>query len=558
MKQTAFKADGVLMSKEQAHVLVADDIQATTQMLQRVFEFEGYRVTCVHDGLAALEAAQTLMPDLILLDVMMPGLSGFEVLEKLRANPITANIPTIMITAVGEWPSIVQGLSLGADDYVRKPFHPRELLARAESKMRARRIEDTLHRRTQSLEALLRASEALNQVMQIEQLLEIVAYLALDLLRGKLACVYQLTPTGLIQNYCAVSVSEDIHTDSLNHAYIVARVLDNPELSQWNSTDNSLLGESLPHGFMIPLRYTDSDTMSGLMVVGGQLELDDEHLQIAQGIARQANLALRNAELFELKANYAADLEQQVEERTRELKSAQQLLIRAEKLSSIGRLAASIAHEINNPLTPIRINLDDMLEDVQMGNNVDAKTIEMTLESVERISRIVSRLLEFTVKRSSDDIDHQLIDIDHIIQAVVALVSKSFEHQKKEIVLKLGHPPMISGSRDGIEQVFLNLLLNASQAMKEGGRVIVQTSYNEGNVVIKVGDNGHGIPQDLIENIFEPFMTTKEDGSGLGLFVSYGIIQNHNGHIEVESYVNKGTLFTVRLPVADTQRANTK
>ncbi len=546
------------MSKEHAHVLVADDIQATTQMLQRVFEFEGYQVTCVHDGLAALEAAQTLMPDLILLDVMMPGLSGFEVLEKLRANPVTANIPTIMITAVGEWPSIVQGLSLGADDYVRKPFHPRELLARAESKMRSRRLEDTLQRRTQSLEALLRASEALNQVMEIGQLLEIVAYLSLDLLRGKLACVYQLSTDGHIQNYCAVSISEEIDTAHLNHAGIVADALSNPDIDQWDTLNKSLFGEATPHGLVIPLRYTASDTISGLMVVGGQLELDEEHLQIAQGIARQANLAMRNAELFELKANYAADLEHQVEERTRELKSAQQLLIRAEKLSSIGRLAASIAHEINNPLTPIRINLDDMLEDVQMGNNVDAKTIEMTLESVERISRIVSRLLEFTVKRSTDDVDNRLIDIDHIVEAVVALVAKSFEHQKKHIILKLGHPPLIVGSRDGIEQVLLNLLLNAAQAMGEGGKVVVQTDYSDGFVIIKVRDSGHGIPEDLIENIFEPFVTTKEDGSGLGLFVTYGIIQNHHGQIEVDSKVNKGTQFTVKLPVADSQRANNK
>jgi len=547
------------MSKERVpHVLVADDIEATTQMIQGVFELEGYKVTCVHDGLAAIEAVQSLIPDLILLDVMMPGLSGFEVLEKLRSNPITANIPTIMITAIGEWPSIVQGLSLGADDYVRKPFHPRELLARAESKMRSRRLEETLQRRTQSLEALLRASEALNQVMEINQLLEIVAYLSLDLLRGKLACVYQLAPDGSIQNYCAVSVSVDIETSQLDHNRVVMDALSNPEISVWDTSENSILGEFAPHGFMIPLGYTASETVSGLMVVGGQNELDEEHLQLAQGIARQANLAMRNAELFELKATYAADLEHQVEERTRELKSAQQLLIRAEKLSSIGRLAASIAHEINNPLTPIRINLDNMLEDVQMGDSVDAKTIEMTLESVDRIRRIVSRLLEFTVKRSTDNPDNQLIDVDHIVEAVVALVAKSFEHQKKQIVLELGKPPLILGSKDGIEQVLLNLLLNASQAMQEGGKVTVQTSFDNGDVVIKVRDNGHGIPDDLIENIFEPFVTTKEDGSGLGLFVSYGIIQNHHGQIEVESKVNKGTLFTIRLPSADLQRANNK
>lgn len=539
------------MNKNQKpHVLVADDIQATTQMLQRVFEFEGYRVTCVHDGEAALEAARTLLPDLILLDVMMPGLNGFEVLEQLRNTPSTVNIPTIMITASGEWPAIVQGLTLGADDYVRKPFHPRELLARAESKMRSRRLEDTLQRRTQSLEALLRAGEALNQIMDINQLLEIVAYLSLDLLFGKMACVYQLSNAGRIQNYYAIAVSEELNPDALDHQRIVDTALSDPYLVQWIEPEDSLLGEALPCGLVIPFRYTDSDAVGGLMVVGGYVKHDEEHLQIANGIARQANLSLRNAELFELKANYAADLERQVEERTRELKSAQQLLIRAEKLSSIGRLSASIAHEINNPLTPIRINLDNMLEDVQAGIQVDEKTIQMTLESVERIRRIVSRLLEFTGKGGGQQ-DNQLIDVDHIVETVVALVLKSFEHDEKQIMLKLGDPPMIYGAKDGIEQVLLNLMLNASQAVPRGGKVVIQTGQRDGYVIIQVRDNGHGISPEIIENIFEPFMTTKEDGSGLGLFVSYGIIQNHQGELEVESTEGKGSTFTVKLPMAE-------
>src|SRR5690606_21569615 len=124
----------------------------------------------------------------ILLDVQMPGMNGFEVLRALRENPVTAIIPTIIVTAKARQPSdIAHGLNLGADDFVQKPFDPRELLARSKSKIKARKLEEELHRRTQDLEALLRVGEALNQNLVLREVLTLVPYLTLDLLPGKLA-----------------------------------------------------------------------------------------------------------------------------------------------------------------------------------------------------------------------------------------------------------------------------------------------------------------------------------------------------------------------------------
>jgi DNA-binding response OmpR family regulator len=126
-------------------------------MLERIFEREGFQVKSVHDGLAALEVAEQLLPDLILLDIQMPGMNGFDVLRSLRQNERTIMIPTILITAKARQPAdVAHGLNLGADDYVQKPFEPRELVARVQSKIRAHQLEDALHRRTQELEALLR------------------------------------------------------------------------------------------------------------------------------------------------------------------------------------------------------------------------------------------------------------------------------------------------------------------------------------------------------------------------------------------------------------------
>lgn len=540
-------------------VLVADDQPSATLMLQRVFEYEGYQVTSVHDGLSAYDSANTLLPDLILLDVNMPGMSGFEVLRKLRENPATASIPTILITALGEWPDIVQGLTLGADDYVRKPFHPRELLARAESKMRARKLEESLQRRTQDLSALLRASEALNQHLEIDELLDLIVFLLIDLLPGDVAVVYRLNDEGgILASRSAVRAHHENNPpeniweqlNALDQQQIVAQLLAAYQAVLWPDAERPAL--DLPgYGIATMLRYTATEAVQGILMVAGQQPYDAYHLQLLEGIATQANLALRNAELYEIQANYALHLKDMVEERTKELQSTQHMLIRSEKLASVGRLAASIAHEINNPLMPIKLNLDGMLEDVNAGVGVDETAIEKTLESVERIRRVVDKLLEFTGKSPTKQQERRQLDVNRILQNVVDLVRKTFEQEGKTVQLDLTDLPLVYGDKDGLEQVFINLALNACEAMSKGGKLHITSALRDNQLVITFADTGSGIPQDIIERIFEPFVSTKEDGSGLGLFVSYGIIQNHKGLIEVSSTVDQGTTFTIILPLAD-------
>lgn len=521
-------------------------------MLKRLFENEGYEVHCVHDGVKVLEAIEVRHPDLILLDVKMPNMDGFEVLRRLRKAPVTAKIPTIMITASGEWPDIVQGLTLGADDYVRKPFHPKELLARAESKMRARQLEETLERRTQDLEALLRASEALNQNLDFAQLLELVVYLTIDLLPGEVALIYQLSPDQKIVRYHAVTKSDRIRLADIDHQAVLASAFANG-LEYLDRVGRPLLGDALPFGMLTPLQYASDQSVRGLVLVAGRTEYDLFHKQLFDGIGQQSNLALRNAEMFNLQANYAIELERQVEERTRELKSAQRMLIRAEKLSSIGHLSSSLAHEINNPLMPIRMTLDDLRECVEEGYEIELRSIDVALESVERIQRIVRRLLEFTGRGASDKPPiKELLDINQVIENVEALVRKMYQHQRKEIILNLGDVPQIYGDRDSLEQVFMNLALNAAHATRENGWLRITTSAEDTGVVITISDNGCGIEPEWIDKIFDPFVTTKEDGNGLGLFVTYGIIEDHSGQIDVESTVGQGTTFTIRLPLPAT------
>jgi signal transduction histidine kinase len=526
-------------------VLVADDEVHTTLMLERIFEREGYQVQCANDGLTALNLAQKLLPDLILLDIQMPGMNGFDVLRGLREKKITATIPTILITAKAREPSdVAHGLNLGADDYLYKPFDPRELLARAESKMKARQLEEKLQRRTQELQALLRVGEELSQSLAVNDLLELVLYLSMDLLPGNLAAIYQFDENGKVIAH-RIQTSPNGKSATYDTERAIQRFLQMRRSVLWPS--EVPIFPEFKSGMVVPVEH--GDKLLGMLVLATQdTAYDENHLRLFKGIGRQAALTLRNAQLHEIQANYAEHLQEMVIARTSELQSAQQMLIRSEKLASVGHLAASIAHEINNPLQPIRIHLEHMVEDLQNDDPIDRIAIENIQSSIERITRIVSQLLEFTGKRSTES-DIQFLDLRRTLEGVINLNRKLFEQSGIVLNSTLDALPLIYGNKDQLEQVFMNIMLNAQAATQKSGKLDIR-ARTEGNfIVIDFIDTGCGIPPDKINNIFDPFYSTKPNGTGLGLFVSYGIIQNHHGMIEVESKVDVGTTFTIRLPI---------
>lgn len=528
-------------------ILIIDDQDAITEMLRRIFEKEGFHIKVTHNGEDGLREAAKWLPDLILLDVMMPGLNGFDVLQLMQKNQRLSKIPVIMITAKDTPSDLERGFELGAEDYIPKPFDPRELLARVRSKIRAHQLEQALSRRTKDLEALLRVSEALNRHLEASEVLNLVSYLLLDLLPCKLAAIYRLDKQEkLIDKLVIKHPSQDfdfpIHHEAMVRDFLLAR---SPII--W--PDGPVLIDAYDYGMAMPLQQ--GDNIHGFLVITNDEAFDSDHYLLFEGISRQAALALRNAELYEIQRQYAEHLEEMVEERTRELRSAQQLLVRSEKLASLGRMAAGIAHEINNPLQPIRIHLEGMLEDIENQHPIDPTDVLRTLESVERIGRIVQRFLEFTGKGRTNTPHIEQLDIIKVIETVLALNESFFNKENIQVIREFQPLPLIYGNRDHMEQVFLNLMLNAKAALaqKRGGEIRIKAYLEGSEIVINFSDTGQGISTDLIDQIFEPFVTTKEDGTGLGLFITYNVIQNHQGSIEVHSEEDVGTTFTIRLPI---------
>jgi len=231
-----------------------------------------------------------------------------------------------------------------------------------------------------------------------------------------------------------------------------------------------------------------------------------------------------------------------------EYKQMQAQLIQTEKMAALGRLAASLAHEINNPLQALRSGLS-LLRDQRLGEEKRQRYLEVANREVERLITTLEQMLDFS--RPSAE-QRERSDINALLEETLILVSKKLQHSRVTVRRQLASKlPPVRAVTSQIKQVFLNIILNALDAMPDGGELIVTTGWDgdRQTVWIAFTDNGIGIPMEDMPHIFEPFFTRKSKGTGLGLAVSYSIIERHNGHIEVESRVGQGSKFTVFLPI---------
>lgn len=523
--------------KSSGTVLIVDDNTPAAEMLCQIFKMRGYTAIHIDNGEEAIEVTQNILPDIILLDVMMPVMNGYEVMQTLKASKSTADIPIIFVTARDDAADIEEGLGLGADDYVPKPVKPREILARVRTKLEARQLQQNLTKRTTELEALLRFSQELNNQQDVDSLLNIILYLVLDLIPSSMAVIYHMDENRGVKDY-REQRSSGKNQDDVDVEILFNELLAHDCMLVWEN--NKIKGSNFEHGISICLDY--GEQLHGILVILSDKPYNKHESRLFETLARQTTLALRNAEIY-------GHLEDMVEKRTNELRSAEQLLVRSEKLASVGRLAAGIAHEINNPLMPIRMNLEMMQEDIQENVPITERDIKETLNSVNRISRIVERLQEFTRGRGEDSLEMLPLNVSDIIESVLRLSSTFIRHGGIEITTKLDENTKIYGNPDQLEQVFLNIILNAQAAMENGGELKIEMNTTSQTTIISISDTGSGIEPDMIEKIFEPFISSKEKGSGLGLFISHNIIHNHSGQIEVVSEVGKGTTFIITLPI---------
>jgi two-component system NtrC family sensor kinase len=245
---------------------------------------------------------------------------------------------------------------------------------------------------------------------------------------------------------------------------------------------------------------------------------------------------------------WGTTLEKKVSERADEMKKINAQLFRSEKLASLGKLAAGVAHEINNPLTGILTNSSLLLEDMAK-DDPNREDVEVMVKETIRCREIVKRLLDFARQTRPQK---RMASINALIDNIILLVRNQTSFRNILIEKDLAPDiPDILVDPDQVQQVFVNIILNAAEAMTKGGTLTIRSmrSVDGESIIITLADTGHGISEEVRERIFDPFYTTKEHGTGLGLSISYGIIEQHGGTISVDSVMEKGSTFTISLPI---------
>ncbi len=535
-------------------VLIADDDPQMVSLIREVLLLNQWEVLEARSGSETLEVLRRESVnghpvDVLLLDILMPGMSGYEVISHVKSDPTLSNTSILVTTALTSVSDKAMGLGMGADDYLTKPFDPRELLARVQVIMRIRRTEQALRQRNRELAALYEISRTIISSLDLDEVLVATMQGIREILQveaGSLVLVEEETGELVFRKTLSpqqgwitgrtLQPGEGIvgHVVASGRPYLVNDVTNDPLFLP--QVDGGA-GFDVRAVLCVPLIVRDR--VIGAIQLINKLDgaFTEADLDLLQTMAGSVAVAVENAQLYAELADFAHEVER-----------SQAQLVQAEKMAAIGRLAASIAHEINNPLQAIHNSLHLALLD-QLPQERRHQYLVMAQEEVKRLIEIVQRMLDFYRPSKGGVV---LTDINQVVQNVLSIAEKRFQHGHIHVYTRLAEDlPPIPAVPDQLAQVFLNIAINAVEAMPDGGDLRVGTLLSEDGewVLVAFRDSGPGLSPEQIANIFEPFYTTKPSGTGLGLAISYGIVERHGGTIEVSSQAGQGATFIVRLPV---------
>jgi len=538
------------VTEQAATILIIDDDPGMTSLIQQVFTTHKYQTIIANtpgDVLELLDGSKKTEQaiDLILLDLMMPQVDGVEVFKWLHAHPKTADVPIIILSAIDAIDKRVELYKMGADDYLVKPCDVDELLSRTTIHIRLSQLEKIQQQAEIRTEQLYHLSQVISSSLDMHQILTIAMDNIRDMLRVELgSIILRDEKTGKL--FFASTLKPDPSLEEVNLPVgegIVGQVIQTGEPLLVNDAQNhtafspaidQLTGEYTRSILCVPLIAHDR--------VIGAIELINKK----DGFFSTLDLTLvRSAAASIAVAFDSARLYREQAELIRELQQSQERLVQNERLSAMGRLAASLAHEINNPLQAVHSCLQ-LATHFELSQEKQKEYLGMAGEEVERLIDIVTRILDFS--RPSDGV-LEMANINAIIGQVMRLAEKHMIHQKLSVQQNLASDiPLLRVIPDQIAQVFLGIILNAFDAMSEAGTLIITTRTRGDWVEIGFQDEGIGMSAQTLDRVYEPFFSTRSDRTGLGLTIGYGIVERHGGKIKIESEEGMGSTFTVFLP----------
>jgi len=520
-------------------VLIVDDEAGIVKLCERLLTRAGFQVSAFTKPQEAMNYLRGERVDLLLVDIRMPEVDGFSVVAFAKEHQ--PDIATLVMTGFGTVETAIKALRRGVDGLILKPFEKGEELVEAARQALAdsQRKRDAAH--TEALRPLFDVTEAFLAETRPDRLPELIVDAVCSHLRCENAAYYQRLPEddGALtllfkrgQAYSESDAGNDAEKESseseITHPLRVSE-------SEYPILQKELSKLGIGSALFVPI---DHSGVQALLYAGrdvGEASFRDIDLDILLILARQASVAIENAMLYSELRDYV-----------QQVKDSQKALLQAEKMATAGRLTASIAHEVNNPLQAVRNCLHlagrDDLSEVKKDEYFGLAQTEL-----ERLTTTVRRMLDFYRPGTVAPI---AIDLEEILNHVLALMRAQF--QKRDIIVNTFLPedlPSVLAVSAQVQQVFLNLSLNAYDAMPAGGVLDIRARKKKKGVEITFQDNGIGIEPEDQPNIFEPFISTKEGGTGLGLTVSYNIIAALGGELEFISNNQEGACFQVTLPI---------
>jgi signal transduction histidine kinase/CheY-like chemotaxis protein len=525
-----------------SHLLVVDDEPGITRLCERLLTRAGYVVTTYTDPAAAIVFVEKSKIDLLLVDIRMPEISGFDVIA--RVKQYQPDIAVLVMTGFGTVDTAIQALRQGVDGLLLKPFDSSSELILTVKQA----LEDNLKKRDiariQALRPLFDVIETFLAETQPDRLVEIVVDTICEHLHCENAGYYQYSKKNSSFTLLAgrgLTIPAELFGSNkglIDQGSVIESPLwinaSGSDTARFQSTMASL---KLSSAFIAPITNLN---VRGVLYIGRKVNessFREVEWEMFLLIIRQASVALENAKLYE-----------ELREYVRRIEEAQQALIRAEKMAAAGRLTASIAHEINNPLQAVQ-NCMHLATRSELTQGKRREYMNLANHELDRLMRTVQRMLDFYRPGS---VDPQRVNIVILLRRVIRLLSAQLDGRNIRVSTRYSSKiPSILAVSSQLEQVFINLLLNAYDAMPEGGELHVTANQVEDMVEILIQDSGPGVTEENRTRIFEPFVSTKKGGTGFGLTVSYGIIVAHGGSLDLVSGHGLGACFRVLLPVKE-------
>lgn len=506
-------------------ILVVDDNPTNLGTITTCLEERGYKASVATDGEIALTRAKYLHPDLILLDVVLPGIDGFETCRRLQAEPETQDIPIIFMTALTSMDDKVHGFRAGGVDYITKPLQQEELLARVATHLRIRELMQNLQAHTIALAKANVEIRSFNEHLNAENT-AVKADLQQSEHRYK-TLVDQISEGHFVlQDECFVFAN---HAFCEMHGYRLEDVLRknlfllvDPQSQQDMKKvyERSHQDMTLSHLFEYMRLTQDHQSLPTEMTIKTTYH---EDTCVTIGVCRDITARIA--------------MEQKIRE--------------AERMTHIGRITTSLSHEIRNPLSAIKMHLQ-MLEEYKHVLDEGARlNLTLSIKEVTRLENILGQLLDFARPLR---LNYEASHINRMISSCVDLFKAQFEQKDLEISCRLDPDiPTMHADEERLVQVIMNLLLNAFEASPQQGKIRISSQYHPYKdppiCRVSIEDEGSGISEKNARHLFEPFFTTKKRGTGLGLTNARHIIEAHGGHIEFENRDPQGAIFSMWFPI---------